>query len=79
MEHLEDTADAAALTQRLAELRGLLGQQRFAEVEAAVTPLLGANPGNRDLLYLMAVAQRMRQQIPEALATLEVLEVYHPR
>jgi tetratricopeptide (TPR) repeat protein len=27
----------------------------------------------------MAVAQRMRQQIPEALATLEVLEVYHPR
>jgi len=79
MEHVEDTATAAALTQRLAELRGLLGQQRFAEVEAAVTPLLEANPGNRDLLYLMAVAQRMRQQIPEALATLEVLEVYHPR
>ncbi len=79
MENVEDTAEAPELQARLVELRGLLAQQRFAEVEPAATPLLEAHPGNRELLYLTAVAQRMAKQIPEALATLEVLEVYHPR
>ena len=79
MENVEDTAESPELQARLLELRGLLAQQRFAEVEPAATPLLEAHPGNRELLYLMAVAQRMAKQIPEALATLEVLEVYHPR
>ena len=79
MEHTADAQDYPELDTRLTELRDLLNQQQFAAVEEAVTPLLASNPGHRELLYLMAVAQRMRRDIPAALGTLEVLEVFHPR
>jgi predicted Zn-dependent protease len=36
------------------------------------------DPSHRDLLYMLAVAQRMLKRIPEALATLDVLEAWHP-
>jgi len=60
------------------ELRTNLAQNRFQEVIAAIDGLLTAHPENRDLLYLLAAAQRMLKQIPEALATLERLEANHP-
>jgi tetratricopeptide (TPR) repeat protein len=79
MEQTTHAQDNPELDTRLTELRGLLSQQQFAAVQEAVTGLLAAHPGHRELLYLMAVAQRMRQQIPEALATLDTLEAWHPR
>jgi len=59
-------------------LRGMLEQERFQEVADAVPAYLTADPGHRDLLYLLAVAQRMLRRIPEALETLATLEAWHP-
>ncbi len=36
-------------------------------------------PENRDVLYMLAVAQRYVRRIPDALATLAELERHHPR
>ena len=60
-------------------LREALEQKRFGEIVVAAPAMLAAHPGNRELLYFLAVAQRMLQQIPQALATLATLEAYHPK
>ena len=60
-------------------LRAVLEQGRFQDVIDAAPAALAAYPGDRDLLYFLAVAQRMLQRIPDALATLETLEAYHPK
>lgn len=62
----------------IARIRALLGRGQFAEAAAAVNSVIDADPSNRDLLYMLAVAQRYLQQIPAALATLGRLEAYHP-
>jgi tetratricopeptide (TPR) repeat protein len=64
--------------QALPGLRALLEQNRFVEALAAVEPLLAADPAQRDLLYVRAVALRMLQRIPEALDALAELERWHP-
>ena len=61
-----------------AGLRKLLEENRFREVVDAAPGHLAADPGHRDLLYVLAVAQRMLQRIPEALTTLATLEAWHP-
>jgi predicted Zn-dependent protease len=66
------------LDAEVTRLRGMLEQNRFQEVADAVPAHLAADPGHRDLLYLLAVAQRMLHRIPEALATLATLEAWHP-
>ena len=65
--------DAAALG-----LRALLEKKRFQDVVDAAPGHLAHDPSHRDLLYALAVAQRMLQRIPEALATLATLEAWHP-
>jgi len=65
--------DAVAL-----ELRALLDKERFQDVVDAASPHLENDPGHRDLLYMLAVSQRMLARIPEALATLVILEAWHP-
>ncbi len=45
----------------------------------AAQSLLTKEPGNRDLLYMLAVGQRYSGRIPEALTTLARLEAFHPR
>ncbi|MFT5140179.1 MAG: tetratricopeptide (TPR) repeat protein, partial [Rhodothermales bacterium] len=60
------------------DFRGLLEQKRFQEVVDQSKAPLKIDPGHRDLLYMLAVAQRMLQRIPEALETLATLETWHP-
>jgi tetratricopeptide (TPR) repeat protein len=60
-------------------LRASLGRGRYAEVLQVADAYLGDHRGHRDLLYLVAVAQRMLQRIPEALGTLATLQSFHPR
>jgi tetratricopeptide (TPR) repeat protein len=59
-------------------VRELLERSQFAPALAAAQKLLPQAPENRDVLYMIAVAQRYLQQVPEALATLAELERHHP-
>src|SRR6202011_559776 len=59
-------------------LRSLLTQRRLAECAAEAARLAAEVPENRDVLYLLAQAQRHQQQIDAALATLARLEAHHP-
>ncbi len=63
----------------LPRLREALGRNQFTQVLQVAEALLGRFQGNRELLYMTAVSQRMLQRIPEALTTLATLESYHPR
>ncbi len=59
-------------------VRELLQRSDYATALAAVSALREEVPQNRDVLYMMAVAQRYLERIPDALATLAELEKYHP-
>jgi len=59
-------------------VRELLERSEFAAALAAAQKLLPQAPENRDVLYMIAVAQRYLQQVPEALVTLAELERHHP-
>ena len=59
-------------------VRAHLDRGEFAQALSAGQPLLREIPQNRDLLYMIAVSQRYLHRIPDALATLDVLERYHP-
>ncbi len=63
----------------LPRLREALGRDQFTQVLQVADALRAAHLGSRELLYLIAVSQRMLQRIPEALTTLASLETYHPR
>ena len=52
---------------------------QFAEALGAAEALAASVPENRDVLYMIAVSQRYLKRVPEALATLERLERFHPR
>src|ERR1700676_3719522 len=60
-------------------IRGLVQAQRFGEAVAAAGPLRTLFPENRDVLYLLAVAQRHGGRIADALDTLADMERHHPR
>src|SRR4051812_10609907 len=68
----------SGLETELPELQQLTEQHRFDDALAACDRLLVQFPGHRDLLYMRAVALRHLQRVPEALATLEMLEDAHP-
>jgi tetratricopeptide (TPR) repeat protein len=59
-------------------IRGMLERRQFEAAVAAAQSLLAGSPGNRDLLLLSAVGQRLVGRIHDALATLAVLEQHHP-
>jgi tetratricopeptide (TPR) repeat protein len=59
-------------------VRAMLERNEFATALEAALQLEREAAQNRDVLYLIAVAQRYLQRIPEALATLSRLEEYHP-
>jgi tetratricopeptide (TPR) repeat protein len=59
-------------------IRALLQKNEFAPALAAAEALLVEVPENRDVLYMIAVAQRYLRRTSEALATLERLEKLHP-
>jgi tetratricopeptide (TPR) repeat protein len=60
-------------------IRAMLEQSQFQAALTAGQALLQEVPENRDLLYMVAVAQRYLRRIPEALAILERLESLHPK
>jgi tetratricopeptide (TPR) repeat protein len=60
-------------------IRELLKSHQHADALGAAEALAVEVPENRDVLYLIAMSQRYLGRIPEALATLERLERYHPR
>lgn len=59
-------------------IRAMLERGEFAAGLQAAQALRAEVPENRDVLYMMAVAQRYLQRIPDALATLAELEKRHP-
>jgi tetratricopeptide (TPR) repeat protein len=69
---------APSLDSDLRELQQLIEQRRFDDALASSDRLLEQFPGHRDLLYMRAVALRHLQRVPDALATLEMLEDTHP-
>ncbi|MBS0389062.1 MAG: sulfotransferase, partial [Proteobacteria bacterium] len=60
-------------------LRGMLERGAYAEAATGAAAAVARFPDHRDLLYCLAVAERMRQDIPGALHTLQTLEAYYPR
>jgi tetratricopeptide (TPR) repeat protein len=73
------TPDIPPLDTTLPVLRASLARGRYAEVLEVADAYLREHRGHRDLLYIVAVTQRMLQRIPEALGTLATLESFHPR
>jgi tetratricopeptide (TPR) repeat protein len=59
-------------------IEGVLRQGQLANALAAAQTLLAKVPENRDVLYLVAVAQRYLGRVADALRTLERFETLHP-
>jgi tetratricopeptide (TPR) repeat protein len=62
-----------------ARIRALLKQQKFSEALAESEALLALVPDQRDALLYVAIAQRYLGRIPDALRTLAILQLHHPR
>jgi tetratricopeptide (TPR) repeat protein len=62
----------------VARIRGLLQSRQHAAALASAQALSRAVPENRDVLYMIAVAERYLGRLPDALATLGRLEAVHP-
>ncbi|HEY6516600.1 MAG TPA: sulfotransferase [Steroidobacteraceae bacterium] len=61
-----------------AGVRQLLDRRQFADAARAAEALLAESPEDRDVLYMLAVAQRYLGGLPAALATLARIEELHP-
>lgn len=79
MEPSTDSSPQPDIDSQIGPLRDLLEQNQFQTVIDRAGELLALEPGHRDVLYSLAVAQRMLRRIPEAMATLNTLQGYHPR
>ena len=73
-----DSAASPRSDTRAAGVRGLLERGQFAEAARGAEALLTECPEDRDLLYMLAVAQRYLGRLAEALSTLSRLEALHP-
>jgi tetratricopeptide (TPR) repeat protein len=67
-----------AIESEVQRIRQLLERRQFAAALDASQALRSEVPQNRDVLYMAAVSQRYLGRIPDALATLTVLEAHHP-
>ena len=70
---------SSAVELEVQRIRALMERGQFAEALGAAEALAASVPENRDVLYMIAVSQRYLKRVPEALATLERLERFHPR
>jgi tetratricopeptide (TPR) repeat protein len=68
-----------SVASQVAQLGSLLRQQKFPEVLTLGAALLAAEPGQREALLCVAIAQRFLHRVPEALKSLAALEQAHPR
>jgi tetratricopeptide (TPR) repeat protein len=73
-----DSAAPPGLRPRAAGVRDFLDRGQFAEAARNAQALLAEHPEDRDLLYMLAVAQRYLRELPAALATLRRLEELYP-
>jgi tetratricopeptide (TPR) repeat protein len=69
---------ASPVETEVRRIRELLESRRLREAQAAAAALSVRVPENRDVLYMLAVSQRFLNDVPGALATLELLERHHP-
>jgi tetratricopeptide (TPR) repeat protein len=72
------TSPTSPIEAEVQRIRALLDSKKFQAASAAAEALLAQVPENRDVLYMLAVSQRLLQRIPEALATLARLEKIQP-
>ncbi len=70
---------SGAVELEVRRIQALVRERRFRDSLEAANALLASVPGNRDVLYLRALSQRMLGDIPAALTTLADLESRHPR
>jgi tetratricopeptide (TPR) repeat protein len=80
MESMDVTADPVHSPVELGvqRIRELVKSRRFEEGLEAAELLAAEVPENRDVLYLIAMNQRLLGRIEAALATLQRLEQHHP-
>jgi tetratricopeptide (TPR) repeat protein len=71
-------AAAPSVELEVQRIRGLIHARRFAEAVTAAGSLRAAYPENRDVLYLLALAQRHGGRPADALDTLADMERHHP-
>jgi tetratricopeptide (TPR) repeat protein len=64
---------ATATAEKLEQAQQLLRQDRPAEAEEIVAAVLGAEPGNIEAQYTLAVSQRIRHEWAMALASIEAI------
>src|SRR5450631_3075523 len=74
----QPVAAAASVELEVQRIRGLVHMHRFGEAVTAPGSLRTLYPENRDVLYLLALGQRHRGRVPDALDTLADLERHHP-
>jgi tetratricopeptide (TPR) repeat protein len=72
------TSSTSPIEAEVKRIRSLLEQSNFASALTAAETLLTQVPENRDVLYMLAVAQRYLKRLPNALETLARLEKLHP-
>ena len=77
MEAAALSAPPSRIDTEVRRIREMLERGQFASALTAAQPLLSEMPENRDVLYMMAVCQRFLGRIPDALATLAILERHH--
>jgi tetratricopeptide (TPR) repeat protein len=63
---------------KVRRIRELFKSRQYSESLSVAEDLAAEVPENRDVLYLIAMNQRYLGKIPEALTTLERLELHHP-
>ena len=73
-----EAADPSPIEREVARIRELVKQHRFGDAAAAAASLRKTVPENRDVLYLLALAQRQARRTQDALATLAAMEQMHP-
>jgi tetratricopeptide (TPR) repeat protein len=74
----EPVTAATSVELEVQRIRGLVKAHRFVEAVSASQTLRTGYPENRDVLYLLALAQRQARQIAQALDTLADMERHHP-
>jgi tetratricopeptide (TPR) repeat protein len=71
-------APKSSIETEVLRVRGLLEKSQFAQALADCDTLLSKVPENRDVLYMLAVAQRYLGRLQDALTTLQRFQQLHP-
>jgi tetratricopeptide (TPR) repeat protein len=78
MQAAATSPDPSPVEAEVQRIRALMERKQFAAALSAAQVLALDVPENRDVLYMIAVSQRYLQKIPEALASLELLQKLQP-